>query len=73
MAVPAHDKRDYEFAKKYKLTIKEVILGNESREYTLPYTGKGTLINSGKYNGLTTEKAKKVITTDLEREQRGKK
>ncbi len=36
MAVPAHDKRDYEFAKKYKLTIKEVILGNESREYTLP-------------------------------------
>ena len=61
MAVPAHDKRDYEFAKKYKLTIKEVILGNESREYTLPYTGKGTLINSGKYNGLTTEKAKKLL------------
>ena len=70
MAVPAHDERDYEFANKYGLPIKEVIVDEKKRE--LPFIGNGTLINSGKYNGLTTEEAKRVITSDLEKKELGK-
>ena len=60
MAVPAHDKRDYDFAKKYNLAIKQVISGGE-----LPYLEKGELINSDKFTGLDSEKAKKIITEYL--------
>ena len=60
MAVPAHDKRDYDFAKKYNLAIKQVISGGE-----LPYLEKGELINSDKFTGLDSEKAKKIITEHL--------
>lgn len=49
MAVPAHDERDYEFAKKYNLPIAEVISGD-------------TLVNSQKFDGITSEEAKKKIT-----------
>ena len=52
MAVPAHDERDYEFAKKYNMPIIEVIKGGE----TLPYIGDGEMINSDFLNGIKTKK-----------------
>ncbi|MDD3711011.1 MAG: leucine--tRNA ligase [Patescibacteria group bacterium] len=64
MAVPAHDERDYAFAKKYNLEIIEVISGGDiSKE---AYTGDGTLINSEIVNGLSVEEAKKKIIKYLE-------
>ena len=53
MAVPAHDSRDYEFAKKFGIDIIEVIKGGDiSKE---AYTGDGEMINSGDLNGITTK------------------
>ncbi len=71
MAVPAHDTRDYEFAKKYNLPIKEVVVPKEEEDYELPYTNYGKLINSGKYTGQTSEEAKKMITKDLSEKNEG--
>ncbi|MFL0268514.1 leucine--tRNA ligase [Candidatus Clostridium radicumherbarum] len=62
MAVPAHDERDFEFATKFKLPIERVIEGGDS----LPFTEYGRLVNSGEFNGLTTEEAKKAIVNKLE-------
>lgn len=54
MAVPAHDTRDYEFAKKFGIDIIEVIKGGDiSRE---AYTGEGEMINSGVLNGISSKK-----------------
>jgi len=63
IGVPAHDQRDYEFAKKHDISIIPVIAGpnNES----LPYVKAGTMINSGKYNGMPSEEAGKSIVQDL--------
>lgn len=66
MAVPAHDERDFDFAKKYKLPIKKVIQGTEEKENT-PYTGKGALTNSSEFDGLPSEEAKKVISKKIEK------
>ncbi|WP_269623499.1 leucine--tRNA ligase [Prochlorococcus marinus] len=64
MAVPAHDLRDYEFAKKYTLPITYVIKGNSSLvDETRPFTSKGILINSGKFNGLKSKIAISEITS----------
>lgn len=63
MAVPAHDQRDFEFAKKYKIEIKQVIEGKITKEKA--YTESGKLINSGNFNGLSNEEAKKKITDYL--------
>ncbi len=57
MAVPAHDQRDFEFAKKYNIPIKQVIEGKITN--TRAYTGSGKLINSSEFNGLENEKAKR--------------
>jgi len=57
MAVPAHDERDFEFANKYKLPIKKVIKSEDDL-----YTGYGILLESGSFNGLTSEDAKQKIT-----------
>ena len=65
MAVPAHDERDYEFAKKFNLNINKVIENNSN---DLCYTGDGMMINSGKYNGFDNIKFKKIVT-DLLREK----
>ena len=65
MAVPAHDERDYEFAKKFNLNINKVIENNSN---DLCYTGDGIMINSGKYNGFDNIKFKKIVT-DLLREK----
>jgi len=66
MGVPAHDQRDFEFAKKYNLPIKMVISPNGLRPQSLildkAYEGEGYLINSGKFDGLFSEKAKWEIT-----------
>jgi leucyl-tRNA synthetase len=71
MAVPAHDQRDFEFAKKYDLPINTVI-ENDS-EMTEAFTGEGNLINSDKYDGQKNTKAKKSIMYDFEQESKGKK
>ena len=54
MAVPAHDSRDYEFAKKFGLPIIEVIKGGNIAEAA--YDGDGEMINSGFLNGITNKK-----------------
>ncbi|WP_461207077.1 leucine--tRNA ligase [Clostridium sp. DL1XJH146] len=66
MAVPSHDERDYEFATKFNLPIERVIKGKEGEDDSLPYTNYGILVNSGEFNGLTTEEAKKAIIENLE-------
>lgn len=71
MVVPAHDKRDYHFAKKYGLEIREVISGGDiSRE---AFIDKGILINSGEFNGLSSQEAIKKITNWLEKKGLAKK
>ena len=72
MAVPAHDERDYEFASKYKLPIKEVVKSADGEETKLPFIEKGILVNSGKYDGLSSEEARRKITEDLEKEEKGR-
>ena len=69
MAVPAHDERDYEFAKKFNLNINEVIENNSN---DLCYTGNGIMINSGKYNGVDNIKFKKIVTDLLRKKGSGK-
>ncbi len=58
MAVPAHDQRDYEFARRYGLKAIKVI---DSKDALDVYKGEGKLINSGKFNGLPSEKARQKI------------
>lgn len=70
MAVPAHDERDYSFAKQFDLPIVPVIASNE-KESDSVYTGGGKLINSGELTGLDNQEAKKKIVSLLERKQAG--
>jgi leucyl-tRNA synthetase len=70
MAVPAHDDRDFDFAKKYNLPIKQVINGKDINEFA--HTGNGNLINSGEFNGHTNEEAKILIAEALEKIGAGK-
>jgi leucyl-tRNA synthetase len=74
MAVPAHDKRDWCFAKQYNVPIIEVI-HNKKIAYNQqkPYEGDGILINSYKFNGLTSSKAIESISQLLENTGYGKK
>ena len=65
MAVPAHDTRDFAFAKKFNLPIKEVIRNADLKEanpLTEAYIEEGILVNSGRFNGLKNTEAKKAIT-----------
>lgn len=64
MAVPAHDERDFEFAKKHELPIVEVIKPTGKSENEV-YTGKGKMINSGTYDGLASEEFRKKIVKEL--------
>ncbi len=73
MAVPAHDTRDYAFAKKYNLPIKQVVESKDGTQVELPYTEYGILVNSNKYNELTSEEAKNQITEDLSKDKKGNK
>ena len=66
MGVPGGDERDFEFATKYNLPIIATTRPvDKNEEYTLPYTKYGITINSGKYDGMTTEEAKNKIVEDL--------
>ena len=69
MGVPAHDSRDFEFAKKYNLPIKEVIKNSSGG---LPNSNKGTLINSEKFNGILSDDASKKIIQELIKLKSGK-
>jgi leucyl-tRNA synthetase len=77
MAVPAHDQRDYEFAKKYKIPIKVVISPEQKtlneKDMTKAYQEKGIMVNSGQFNKLNSEKAKEKITQYLKKKKKGKK
>jgi len=64
MAVPAHDERDFEFAKKFQLPIKEVIMAKLAVENkSEAYCGYGTLVNSEQFNGKESESIMKEITS----------
>ena len=71
MAVPAHDERDWEFAKKFGLPIVEVIKGGDVQKEA--FTGEGTAVNSDFLNGLKTDEAKEKMTQWLEQKGIGKK
>lgn len=71
MAVPAHDERDYEFAKKFELPIKEVVAGGNIAEEA--YTGDGEHVNSDFLNGLNKEEAISKMIEWLEENGYGKK
>jgi len=72
MSVPAHDERDYEFAKKYRLKIKLVIISRADdpeetmAEPPIPFTPYGTLVNSGQFSNLDSEKALEKMTAYAE-------
>ncbi|HEY8097553.1 MAG TPA: leucine--tRNA ligase [Methylobacter sp.] len=76
MSVPAHDQRDFEFAKKYGIAIKQVIFakdgeGDDCSEQA--YTVKGVLKNSGAFDGLSSEQAFAAISEALEKDQKGQR
>ena len=77
MSVPAHDQRDYDFAKKYKLPIQPVIVPNKpGLEHDFnesAFTQPGTLINSNKFDGMDSEEAIEAIGSELEQKEKGKK
>lgn len=63
MAVPAHDERDHEFARKYNLPIVQVIEGGDYRKHAFEEDGK--LVNSEKFSGLNSAEARKKIIEEL--------
>lgn len=71
MAVPAHDQRDFDFARKYDIEIRAVIQPDDQKEELVgsemetAYAGDGHLINSGKYNGLNVEEAFDKMAEDF--------
>ena len=69
MGVPGHDQRDFEFASKYDLDIKQVISTGNNND--LPIINKGNLINSEKYNDLDSDLASKEIIKDLSEKNLG--
>jgi leucyl-tRNA synthetase len=86
MAVPAHDERDYEFAKAYDLPIRQVIRADDSKPATpggeaedvaddagLPYSGDGLMVNSGRFDGKHNRDAYDEIVDWLASEGRGEK
>ena len=79
MAVPAHDERDFEFAKKFELPIIQVVEPEDeeqaelARQEKLCFVGDGTAINSGQFDGLKTLEFKEQITAWLAERQQGSK
>lgn len=71
MAVPAHDERDFEFAKKYNLPIERVVKGREGEDDALPYVEDGILVNSDEFSGLAVEDGKKAILEKLKGKGQG--
>ncbi len=73
MAVPAHDTRDYEFAKTMGLPIVEVVAGGDIEKEAFTDCATGTLVNSGFLNGMQVEDAKRAMIEWLEKEGIGRK
>ncbi|MFA9400424.1 MAG: leucine--tRNA ligase [Acidobacteriota bacterium] len=79
MAVPGHDERDFEFARKFDLPIRRVIeaapadesVDGEEADGELPYTGDGPMVNSGRFDGLDNREAYDQIIEWLDGEGRG--
>lgn len=71
MAVPAHDERDYAFAKKYDLPIKRVIKGKDGVDDSLPFVEYGILVDSGDFTGMSSEDARIEIVKILEKDGKG--
>lgn len=72
MAVPAHDTRDYEFAKAFDLPIIEVVAGGDISKEAFTDVETGTMINSGFLDGMEVKEAKKAIIEYLEKNSLGK-
>lgn len=79
MAVPAHDQRDFEFAKKYEIEIKQVITNKDPLDFKNRYTGEkafteyGILMQSKQFSGQSSEEAKEAITQWLVNEGKARK
>ena len=76
MAVPAHDERDFEFATKFNLPIRKVILQegtSESDDLKSAFTEVGTMINSGQFNGLRSDEGIQKVIEYLEQQGVGKR
>ena len=73
MAVPAHDDRDYEFAKKFNIEMIPVIEGSDIQNCAFTETNEGNLINSGFLNGLTVNEAKEKMYEYIEEKEIGHK
>ena len=72
MAVPAHDTRDYDFAKAFNLPVIEVVAGGDVEKEAFTDCATGTMVNSGILNGLSVEEAKKKIIDWLEENHKGR-
>ncbi len=77
MSVPAHDQRDFEFARKYGLDCVVVIQPEDTEliaaDMTAAYVGEGRLVNSGAFNGMPNKAAQDAIALDLEKKGLGRK
>jgi leucyl-tRNA synthetase len=76
MSVPAHDQRDFEFARKYGIAIKQVIFAKDGENDDCSeqaYTAKGVLRNSSEFDGLTSEQAFVAIAETLEKAGKGQR
>ena len=71
MAVPAHDERDWDFAKKFSLPIIEVVKGGDVQQAAYTDCDSGVMVNSGILDGLSVDEAKKKITAWLEEHKKG--
>ncbi|MCB2227522.1 MAG: leucine--tRNA ligase [Desulfarculaceae bacterium] len=76
MAVPTHDQRDFEFAKEYNLDLVEVIVGPDGpmgvENMTQAFTDYGTLVNSGEFDGMSSDEAKRAVAAALEAKGQGR-
>ncbi len=70
---PGHDQRDFDFAKKYNLSIIKVVANGNDKILTEAFTGAGPMINSEFLNGLDIEKAKAKITEEVEKKKIGQR
>ena len=76
MAVPGHDERDHEFARKFGLPIKQVIAARDGRELDIQeaaFTEKGILVSSGEFTGMSSVEAFDAIAARLEQSGQGKR
>jgi leucyl-tRNA synthetase len=71
MAVPAHDERDYEFAQKHGIEIKQSIRGSEGHQVELPYTEDGFVVDSGEFTDLSSAEARQKMMAWLKQNGHG--